>query len=361
MEQVRTSSSRVPYSLTYMTRPPGGGPSTGRYAPYARVGGKVFRAGARHIGKGAGALAAGLAALVKRRKPNQKVLPVPRRPIEQKAIQDGPGGSSSRFHHGKRQLTLPRSVLANMTKNHVLTNSVGQITSVIGKQNIFSTDSLFTSTDILTFAGITGGTNGRVICLDAALTLMITNAANTTAIIDIYDVIARRDVSNATIPNMAQSWIQGDLDEGGAAGSYLVPGVTPFSSKSFTQMAVIKKKTHVILAQGETHTHKVFWAPNKAMDYGLVKYGTFFKDLTCEQFVVVHGQLDDAVTGGGAGTVSLSATKLNYMSTKEYNSSWIGDNTSNFAATNSLPTGAFTGGENLMDIGTGAATTYATA
>lgn len=283
---------------------------------------------------------------------------VRKQPLEQRAEQDGTGGSISKFHAGTNQCKLPKSVLGTLASNRTVTNAAGQIVSVIGKQIIYSIDQYFTAGDIATFAGFSGVTNSRVICQEVTSKLLMTNAANTTAVIDIYDVIYRRDVNNATIPNLAQAWIQGDLDQGGAAGSYLVPGVTPFSSKSFTQMGKILKKTHILLAQGQTHQHRLNWNPNKVMDYGLAHYGGQFKGLTMETFVVVHGQVDDAVTG--LGGPSIGAAKVNFVSMKEYKSSHLDDSTSTFAAANSLPT-AFTGGEDLMDVGTGTAQAYATA
>lgn len=279
-------------------------------------------------------------------------------PINQRAEQDGTGGSYSTFNYGKYKLSLPKSVVAELAKNTRMFTAALQVTNGAGLQAVTDIHSFFTTADMLLLAGITGQTNGKALMLKVRAETIITNATLSTGRITIYDIIARRDLNNATLTGPTTAWKQGLADQGGGANQQLLVGSTPFSSKSFTQYFKVKQVTHVLLAQGATHIHRVNYSPNRGMDWGTLDYGSIFSNLTCFQVLVQHGQVDDAVTGFlGPSTGSC---KLNIVTTKEYETSWIADATTSYTSSNTLPT-TFTGGESLVDVGTGTVTANATA
>lgn len=271
------------------------------------------------------------------------------KPLVQVAEQDGIGGSFTNFNYGRYKLTLPKSVLKTLCKNYTMTNNAGQLTTTPGVQNVADLNIMFTSADIATFPVMTGNTNAKIMCLGVRSEILFTNAANTTARLTMYDVVPRRDVSNATITGPTQAWVHGEADEG-ASGAYAFPGITPFSSKSFTELFRVVQKSNVLLAQGATHIHKTEYFPNKSIDYGVMHYGSIWKSLSAFTMVVWHGQVSDAVTGGAGA--SIGATKINYVVSKEYVTANLYQTTSNVSATNSLPT-SFTGGENTISLGSG--------
>lgn len=257
-----------------------------------------------------------------------------------RAIQDGPAGSISYSAYANDPLTLPKG----LCKNYRVTNGAGQITTTPGVQTAKLLLSLFNNTDVLAQNGITGNTNGRAFMLSAHAEVMLTNASNASARVTIYDVIAKRDISSATITDPVTAWTQGLADEGG--GSAAIPCAQPFSSKSFTQMYKVVKKTDMLMAQGTSHQHFIDFSANKAIDWGIADYAQQYHDLTWHTFVVVHGQVDDAVTGGAGA--SIGSSKVNYAMSKQITTTFLSDNTTSYNATNTLPTAAFGGGENLI-------------
>lgn len=273
--------------------------------------------------------------------------------LVQYAEKDGIGGSHSKFHYGKYQLRLPRHVLSELCKNYKVINSAAVVSSVVGKQNVFDAAEFFGAADC---AAMLTATAGKSIFIGVRSRTLLTNASNTTCFVLIYDIVPKRDLSNGTITAPSTAWSQGVSDEG-VASAYQIPGNTPFSSKSFTEWFTIRKVTKITLAQGETHEHEAMWYPNKSMDYGVLQYASILKGLTCFQMIVHHGQCSDAITGGA---VSIGASKLNFVTYKEYEHSWIADNTTSLVATNSLPT-TFTGGENTISLGAGLVEAYTTA
>lgn len=271
-------------------------------------------------------------------------------PLTQKAEQDGIAGSLSHFNHGTWKLSIPRSVLRDLCKNYNVKNGALSIASTPGLQSVYDIQSFFSSADILGLSGLATATNGKILCNAVRAKTIFTNASNTTAYLSIYDVTLRRDLNNSTIMGPTTAWKQGVTDEGGGATSYEFLNSTPFSSKSFTQFFVIKKITTVTLGQGETHVHSVYFRPNKAIDYGVAEYGSLWKGLTCQQMVIQHGQASDAVTG--LAGVSVGNSKVNIVWSKEYESSYIADQTTTWSGSNSLPV-TFAGGENTISIGAG--------
>jgi len=303
--------------------------------------------------------------LSKRKAPNapRKQAPKKHKNVTQASVVefDGMGGTMSQFRFKGYHMKLPKNVLAELCFNPNISNSSGQILTTAGLMSYSEIGPLFNGATITGFAGITATTNGKVILKSVTAEVTFTNVTNTTARLKIYDIMPRRDFSNATITGPGQAWQTGQTDEGSGSGaSYLIPGSDPTSSKTFVEMFIIKNREDILLPPGGTHLHKISLAPNYAIDYALAHYGTWWKDLSYTCLAVAHGQASDAVTGGGAGTVSLGVAKVNWVLTKQYKTSWIADNTTSATVTNSLPT-SFTGGENTVGLGNSTVQVEATA
>jgi hypothetical protein len=268
--------------------------------------------------------------------------------LNQRAEQDGNGGSFSKFFYGRYALKMPMSVKQQLAHNYRLVNSAAQATSTAGFQQITPVATMFNSTDINTFSNAGPGQN--VVCFGVRCETIFTNATNATVRITLYDIVARKDINNSSVNTPDLAWKQGEADDGGNSTSYNIVGVTPFSSKSFTEFFKIKKITHVLLGQGATHIHRVNFFPNRQISYGAFNYGAVWKDLTCYTMMVSHGQVSDAITGGGGA--SIGASKINYVQVKEYETGFLSDASTTFSSGNTLPT-SFTGGENLISIGAG--------
>jgi hypothetical protein len=209
---------------------------------------------------------------------------------------------------------------------------------------------MFNTSDMLQLSGLSSGTNGRILCSGVRAEMVLTNAANTSARITIYDIISRKDLNSGTITSPSFAWKQGVDDEGGSGTNYQIPGCTPFNSKSFTEFFKIKKVSHVLLGQGATHIHRTRFFPNRAVDYGTVEYGQYWKDLSCFTMLVVHGQASNDVTT--KSSISIGASDINMVVLKEYETSFIADYNTTWSGTNSLPT-SFAVGENTISIGAG--------
>lgn len=279
------------------------------------------------------------------------------------ATPDGAGGSISSFS-ASRSNRLPKA-MKQSAKVYTYTNGAGQILgSNIGKQTVTSVYKLFDSADSTSVLGTSGVTAGSAGLLTGRGSILLTNAANTTAKLTIYDIIARKDNSTSITANPGVgtpllAWSQGTItDEAGTANTNLFFGSTPYTSKVFTELYKVVKTTDVMLDVGRTHQHQVTWSPLTKVDDGYLKYQTVLKNISYYCMVVAHGQADDAVTGG-AGP-SLGQHKINYIWNKELVTTYVQNTQTVVASTDVLPT-SFTGGEDLMGEATGVAAAYATA
>jgi len=123
--------------------------------------------------------------------------------------------------------------------------------------------------DICQSAGSQSALN-RVCLENAVATLSLTNITNTSAEIDIFDIIFKRDVPDAIkVALTAGTYIvaNGDvaqmINEGinaarslapGASGSYTV-GTNAWDSQIFKEYCRVVKRTRVMLASGASHRH----------------------------------------------------------------------------------------------------------
>lgn len=279
--------------------------------------------------------------------------------INQRAQQVGQGGSISKFFYGKQRLALPKSVLKTMSKNFYVENNAGRTTSTVGNQEVTRVAQLFApSTLNPIIATISGSATQKAVLLSCTAETMITNQGLGTVRVTLYDIISRRDVNNATIGYPDNAVKTGLADEGASAGSYSVVGTTPFSTDRFTQFYKVVKVTHIYLAQGQTHSHRIHYAPNRVVNREYTNLGgtsTYaLRNLSCFTLMYQHGQVANDVTT--KTQVSIGATALDWVTRYQYKYSYIDDSVTNYQYVNNLPAN-FTVGEDIIDIGSGAITT----
>lgn len=124
--------------------------------------------------------------------------------------------------------------------------------------------------DILQISGNQAAFNR--VCLESAIAaLSLTNITNTSAEIDIYDIVFKRDVpdelsvtlapntytvNGASVPEMINAGINAARTLApGASGSYVI-GTNPWDSQFFKEYCQVVKRTRVMLASGATHRHQ---------------------------------------------------------------------------------------------------------
>nr|WAE42482.1 MAG: capsid protein [Cressdnaviricota sp.] len=290
--------------------------------------------------------------------PNRRKAPQPKKQprknkLHQKAIPMGRGGFYSKFYYGKRKLPLPYRVLKNLAKNYQSLNGSARVTSVVGQQNVATQLAMYTTTDLTTMAtNVSANATQKVIHLSVSAEVMITNQDVGNCVLTLYDIIARRDLTTTAVNNPGQAWASSYSDEGGSNTDYQIIGATPFSSDLFTQFFKVLKITHVFLGQGESHSHKVYFSPNRQIDKEYINNeAQGIKGLTCFTSLVAYGApYNDATT---KTSVSTGQVTLDVVYRKQYKYSFIADSTTTWFKTNNLTT--FAVGESIMDPGTGAA------
>lgn len=278
--------------------------------------------------------------------------------IHQRAVNVGTGGSMSKFFYGKRK--IPRryaSVYKALAKNYVGVNTAQRITAGIGLQNAYTVMPMFNSGDVASISSKVANNNTNKIFLSScSAEVMLTNQELANVRIYIYDIIARRDSqSNVNTQNPDTAWKNSYADEGGANSNYSIVGSTPYSSDLFTQYFKVLKVTHLTLSQGQSHTHRVHYSPNRAIDGEYIQYNSgSFKGLTCFTMIVLHGYPENDSTT--KTQVSTGQCDVDVIIRKQYKYTWLNDQDTTFSMTNNLPAN-FTVGESIVNIGAGSVAT----
>lgn len=310
----------------------------------ARGAGRIF--GGQPARVAAGAAAAGYAMSKMKKKQNR---------IHQRAIQQGQGGSFSKFFYGKRKYPRAmRGLRKALSNNYYVQNQATRFTVGVGKQDATTLFGMFGNGDLTTIGSrVSSNATARFLASACSGEVMITNQDQGNCRLTIYDIIARRDLPSSKAPD--QVWKASYLDEGSANTDYQIVGTTPFSSDVFTQLYKVVKVTHVILAQGMCHSHRVYYHPNRIVDkeYLATETGAY-KGLSCFTMIVASGlPYNDSTT---KTSVSTGSVALDCVIRLQYKYTWLSDNTTSYYVSNNLPA-SFAVGESVMDIGSGTATT----
>lgn len=274
--------------------------------------------------------------------------------LHQNSIPAGIGGYFSNFFYGKKRLPIAKSVFKNLSKNYYVYNTAQRAASTVGVQTAFPGITMFNKTDLQAINALIGANTNvqKTMFLNCSAEIITTNCGLGSVRYTLYDIIARRDLSTSITQTPIYAWVNSYADEGASNGNFAIPGTTPFSSDLFTQMFIVKKITHVDLGEGQSHTHRIRYHPNRTLDREyLINEAYGYRGLTCFTMCVAHGMpSNDATTHS---QVSLGASQLDVVTKQQYSYTWINDSTTTFTVSQNLPTSYTVGGE-LIDQGSGA-------
>lgn len=239
-------------------------------------------------------------------------------------MNEGTGGQYTSFTVTKK-CYLNESVLQTLAPYKSVFNRSLQLLSAIGKQNVAVPLLLYNQIDTaLLYADISGAsTQNRIFLKKAQAHVMMSNIYLSNVTIDIYDCIARRDLSTAVCSTPLTAWTQGDTDEG-VASEFTKIGGTPYQTELFNQYWRVAKTTRVVLGSGQMHKHHVNIEAFKNMTYSVIQNASYgFQDLTYACLVVISGApANDTVTQTqvtvGAGGLNMT-TGVEYTSTVMFN------------------------------------------
>jgi len=258
--------------------------------------------------------------------------------------------------------------------NYWYNNYATRLTAGVGVASIFSTSLLgsgaFTTTpnydqDIPAIqykvaGAITGQSKASRFLVESAYhDFRITNQDLGNVEIHIYDVSCKNDATLAP----QQALYQGLNDESDGSFGFsntVVPiGLVPTQSALFNQFYRVKQHTRIILAQGQSHSHSCYIKPMRVMNSELMTDASLsLKGLSMWTMIVVNGlPQNDSTT---KTQVSTGNCALDIVATKTIKYTWSSDTNNSYFYTNTLPS-AFTVGENIVNIGSGAIGSGATA
>lgn len=184
------------------------------------------------------------------------------------------------------------------------------------------------------------------------------NQDNAPLQVTIYDLVAKRDHNLSP----QTCFTDGLADQAATAftTSTLPPGVSPTMSVQFNNYFKVLKSKRMVLEQGKYHTHSITLAPNRIFNSEIMKEANLnIAGITHWVLVVVNGYIVNGVTAPTTD-VSFGSAKLDIGITKTTKYSFIQDITTNFFV-NTNPATVLTGGESVMNVGTGTVTSGAQA
>jgi len=167
----------------------------------------------------------------------------------------------------------------------------------------------------------------------------ITNSSSWGCILDIYDIVCRRDTPQASVVTAGYNvgtpfgaWVSGGQLEltptlpTGYTDYSQVPGTQPSDSQLFKDYYRIVSKKTVILPQVGNHKHRVVIDVQKAFNLNQVQTDKTFlvgyKDFTHFTMLVARGQ-PLATTETPVSTTTYGPVQLRTMTTERYEYSWV--------------------------------------
>lgn len=280
------------------------------------------------------------------------------------------GGSESTFTLVRKiKNPVVRKLNKNLTKMFATVNNSAILTQNAGLQGVSTVTSCFGNVDLIQisnatlnqqFGGLTptGYKTLQVLLESVECECIYTNNTNAVTRMMLFDIIPKRDIyttsGDPSDPTVA--WNVGLQHEitGATANQHQIVGAMPFDSALFTQFFTIKRITHVTLAPGQTHHHRIKFAPNKFYNMERVEVGNtaYFKGASLVHMAVQYGEpcLDNA-----AG-VTTEATKILTVCKKHIKWTYIANDMTTTVVSNNL---AGTAGLNIENVITGAAAAFA--
>lgn len=264
------------------------------------------------------------------------------RKLSQRARTFGTGGSFSKFYYGRNRLRGPmRSLYAKTNKMYLSFDGHLPLNSLSGSQSWTTVLNMFDKTDCLDMlgrcvlqpsTGVTGYTATPATvraCLEScSAEVTLTNQSTSNTRVVIWDIICRRDLPALTEYLKPESCFAAGLsdeDQGALVGETpLYYAFNPFAIDRFTQTYVVRKMTHLLLGQGQTHIHRIHYAPNRTMTATYAEsLSTGIRGLTCFTMIQVFGTPAD---NEEETAVSTTYGHLNCVTKKTYRYGFIPNN-----------------------------------
>lgn len=274
----------------------------------------------------------------KRNKTGQRLrgrLPVVRRTIRrrlnQRATSQGTGGSFSKFFYGRNRLhPVLKKLYASTSKQYYARDSSTQLSATPGRQNFKVVQVMFDKTDLGYLKNTLNEGSSQATakaCYESCTAeIMLSNLTNTNLRVVIYDVVSRRDRYSNVLPTIESEFDAAIFEENDTTGTTTCTALpfNIFTADRFTQFFKVLKMTHILMAEGQTHSHRVHWAPNKVMNGTQITCGGYnIKGLTCFQIIQVYGTPAEI---SETETVTTTDPHLAVVCKKSYRYGYISNN-----------------------------------
>lgn len=275
----------------------------------------------------------------------KRVRKYPMKKLHQRARSSGLGGTFSKYFYGRNRLhPTMRTLYKQTAKRFVSGDNSGTISTYAGQQIFQSVLSLFDRTtvnNLLTDLNLSNQQTCKVNFESCSAEVTLSNLTNTNLRVVLYDIVPRRDVDFASYPE--SSFDQGIVLENETVDTSSAYPFNPLTCTVFTQYWRIRKVTHILMAQGTTHTHRVYFAPNKVIDSTIWNQEptlNSIKYLTCYTMAQVFGTPAELI-GVGEGTPNLVTTTephIAYVSKQTYKYAYLPWNYTNLNLSSTLTT-----------------------
>nr|WAE42155.1 MAG: capsid protein [Cressdnaviricota sp.] len=263
--------------------------------------------------------------------------------------------------HSNKRVGFLKKLEKVISPQHYIYNKTYQLTSGAGTQTAGIVGYAYDGYDVTNYNFVSGAS--KVILKSYNYTVRITNQCNAPMFIDLYDIIARRDMntqsSGSATANCNPSFTWSATEQPYYYGS------TPFESQEFCSLWKVLRVTRLNLSLGETAEHVVKGTPqrvwNHAIESGIDDTGTLPNQIALSQclrklstytMAVVSGcptDANNATIGSANGVIDfITVTKYTYenVGTTAYDATY---RSTNIAAASG----------DIMDTGTGTGVTVA--
>lgn len=296
----------------------------------------------------------------KKRVATRSFTQVKRRRLNQ-GVHETRAGSESTFFLKYRPSKMGK-LTGKMSKLDYTINGGSIITTTAGLQAVVDVSYYFDANDCgammtqaLTqqYGGATptGYKTERILLKSVTAEIGYNNNTNDQVRIILFDITPRRDIYNTSgdADSPSASWKNGLGDEisGGSSVAHLTVGAMPFNSEKFTHFFKVNKITHIELAPGQTHYHRITFSPNKILTNEALQQGNqrFFQGLSLAHMHVSYG----APTLDGPGTgVTTQQVKVLMSSKKTYTYTYLPNNMTSVTQSNNFSTTANANIENMV-------------
>ena len=212
----------------------------------------------------------------------------------------------------------PKRMDKIMSKHVESVNSAGSVSWLVGVKEYAIAGKAFDTTQVNAIFAFVATNNSKVLFKNTRYDVQISNPTTALQRCNVYDIIARKDLSVIGSPAVCLQDTFSDYNKSGgtqSASAYQQIGFDPFTNSAFTQFFRVVKRTPLLLQGGQVHNHRVEYSCNKLFDKELsLNMSTGFKDFTIYTMIECHGTPEnDSVT---KTQVSLGAGRLNFVQTQ---------------------------------------------